>query len=93
MSEHTKGPWKVATWHYPQASLEVDREKIIVQSDHDIIAQMLRLWHPDRREKEMEANARLIANAPALLEALKSTQQRIEALQSCIPGRESRSRE
>jgi hypothetical protein len=58
MSEHSPGPW-----HYQQKS---DVYTHIVRADkHRFICQLSH--HP-----EAEANARLIAAAPELLEALKS---------------------
>lgn len=62
MTVHTKGPWEVA---------EPDRNgQAIVRAEEYEVATC---WHHclGSIEKEMEANARLIAAAPELLEALR----------------------
>ena len=69
MSKHTPGPWRVEDWQYPATG----REHVpTVQTDTDAIAEALPLWHDtEDREAERLANARLIAAAPELLEALQ----------------------
>ena len=74
MSKHTPGPWKTVARNYPIADtgdydgcwevLTGDPKKPIVQ-----------IWGDS---DEDEANARLIAAAPDLLEALKDTLQLLE---------------
>lgn len=57
--EHTKGPWKLdETWGL-----------IVSKIGHEVAA-----YHPGRtwKKEETKANARLIAAAPELLEALES---------------------
>ncbi len=62
MNQHTPGPWEVA--YYDKNG------QAVVKSEHIEIATC---WHHcvGAIEKEMKANARLIAAAPELLEALK----------------------
>lgn len=65
MNNHTKGPWKtekngVHSWHIAAINSPVNNDWIEV-------------WSPSANcgdEETMEANARLIAAAPELLEAL-----------------------
>lgn len=58
MTKHTPGPWKYTI------SAKHNRPQISGKDGHQICL----LW----RDGEMEANARLIAAAPELLEALKN---------------------
>ena len=64
MNKHTKGPWKFIPW--------MGRFMVVTDDGHgDMIAKM-----PDNRHEPVtaprnEANARLIAAAPDMLEALK----------------------
>jgi len=57
---HTKGPWVTDTSH------KADYEGITVWADGEIVAHVV----PDQHNNH-EANARLIAQAPTLLEVLK----------------------
>ena len=61
-AEHTPGPWRVAY-------LDCNRQSVVM-GEHIEIATC---WHHSvgSIEKEMHANARLIAAAPDLLEALR----------------------
>ena len=61
MSAHTPGPWKYA--HCPH-----ERRYEVWPGDGYILASVPTIA---RREKESEANARLIAAAPEMLEALR----------------------
>jgi hypothetical protein len=63
MSRHTPGPWHVA--------YKDDNGQVVVKGEHIEIATC---WHHcvGALEKEMYANADLIAAAPDLLKALKS---------------------
>ena len=72
MSKHTPGPWQVSAG-------AVDNPRLIVENDLalPICAMSLRGVHGDTRR--MEANARLIAAAPELLEALEMAEDRIES--------------
>ena len=67
MSEHTPGPW------------ETDRNNVhsaqIATIHHCLNNDWVEVWSPNAfaaSEEEMEANARLIAAAPDLLEALQA---------------------
>jgi hypothetical protein len=65
---HTPGPWRIETWIYQNA-----REVVTIQTDKDAIATACNLWRDgDDSTFEVMANARLIAAAPELLEALQS---------------------
>lgn len=73
MSKHTPGPW------YLEDAGESDRGKLV-----SIDSSPLRIiarpdWHGNH--EEYMANARLIAAAPELLEALKLCDQRMKELQ------------
>lgn len=59
---HTPGPWEVAYLDHA--------EQRVVRAEH---YEVCTCWHHSvgSIEKEMEANARLIAAAPELMEALK----------------------
>jgi len=68
MSKHTPGPWTyyLASKHYPNGS-DNDYGRIVWAIGHGEVAQT-----PGRLlDTEDEANARLIAAAPDLLEALE----------------------
>ena len=64
-AEHTPGPWRVAY-------LDCNRQSVVM-GEHIEIATC---WHHSvgSIEKEMHANARLIAAAPDLLEALNAVE-------------------
>jgi hypothetical protein len=66
---HTPGPWKADRWDIGTG--EAKRPQIVVQSATDCVAYIQTLWVPDVRHAEEMANARLIAAAPEMLEALK----------------------
>lgn len=68
MSKHTPGPWKVDS--YETVTIKAEKE--------DKIAMLTWLKGPygdlgRKSDEEVKANARLIASAPELLEALKVT--------------------
>lgn len=87
MSTHTLGTWSIEIWKYP-GSKEVSRRDGIVTivTEFDAIAQLCNLWRPDDdlaetiSKSEVMANARLIAAAPELLDALKTLIDGIEHL-------------
>ena len=57
VNNHTAGPWSV------------DKYTLCVEGSDDIA--VAQVWYDTRGLKEAEANARLIAAAPELLEALE----------------------
>ena len=65
MSKHTPGPWHVRTFDGSQWSIDAVGDLPIAQ------AQQLRPVRFDPKQNERTANARLIAAAPELLEALQ----------------------
>lgn len=76
MTTHTPGPWHVETWQYEQGK----RSEIMVQTNQDAICKVENLWCPDDRHDEKLANARLIAAAPAMLDALQFTRNLLRNL-------------
>ena len=63
MNKHTKGPWKFIPW--------MGRFKVITDDGHgDMIAKMPDNTYEPVTALRNEANARLIAAAPDMLEAL-----------------------
>jgi len=67
MAKHTAGPWKTDLWNYPHRG----QVKVIV-TDKDAIGEIYGLYREDTDSRiEEDANARLIAAAPELLEALE----------------------
>jgi hypothetical protein len=66
MSKHTPGPWAISSGDFIlQNHAAVDAPK------HGALALVVWKMEDDGRSPECEANARLIAAAPDLLEALK----------------------
>ncbi len=73
MSKPTPGPWEVAY---------LDRnEQAVVKAEH---IEICTCWHHSvgSIEKEMHANARLIAAAPDMLEALRQCLGLIESIEA-----------
>lgn len=68
MSKHTPGPWKLR--RVTRYDIRIAPES---EPEHVSIAGMA-IWGEEDRE-ELEANARLIAAAPELLEALKELRE------------------
>ncbi len=66
---HTKGPWTVDVWDYPH------KKELVVQAEQYWVASLN--WDEGKdnpytiSSEEAQANARLIASAPAMLEALE----------------------
>src|SRR5262245_43681038 len=79
---HTPGPWRVEPWVYENGK----RTVLTIQTDTDAIAQVLDLWCPDDRASACEANARLIASAPALARENAEMRQELSALASILDG-------
>jgi len=76
MSKHTPGPWKVAggpSWEETEACYH------IVDSKKGWVAQLWNKYEEDfKSREESKANARLIAAAPEMLEALEKVKEYIE---------------
>jgi len=70
MSKHTPGPWKVVEGRSGD-SIEVFAEKSICE-----------MWRRRDDSATVRANARLIAAAPTLLEALKRALGEIDSMKS-----------
>lgn len=68
MSKHTKGPWAVLTPNPLWCGRPIDDYAITVD-DHDTWICTGPTWDEDKHDESL-ANARLIAAAPELLEAL-----------------------
>ena len=65
---YTAGKWIDAPWFYENGKYR----KTMVQTDKTAVAEVLDLYRPDDLEnKEMQANARLIADAPRLAEEVE----------------------
>ncbi len=82
MSKHTPGPW-----HHTGREFNDVRD-----SDDELVAVALhlRVGQPQRSVQEAEANARLIAAAPELLEALQQALEFVDGwkeLSWCAPAR------
>lgn len=83
-TKHTPGPWRIETWNYDKAT--PPREALMVQTDRDAVAEVCNIWQNanevERRdvEAEKQANARLIAAAPALLAALVELIEQLEGI-------------
>lgn len=75
MSKHTPGPWAVQKSEDCMGRKLDDMVRwVITADDHDLWISTGPTWDPEHSE-ESEANARLIAAAPQLLEALKRLDQ------------------
>ncbi len=69
MSKHTPGPWQVGTKHHHNAC------QVYAADGQDAVCMVYDIWHhrnvDECKDCKGMANARLIASAPELLEALK----------------------
>ncbi len=65
MSEHTPGPW---CWAHNYNGLEAADRNILHYADYE--GMWLPIYGADKDRKEAKANARLIAAAPDMYEAL-----------------------
>lgn len=66
-TEHTPGPWKA------EQANGCDETAMFVTGNGCTVAACYGDWHDQAPDSEQRANARLIAAAPELLEALKNT--------------------
>ena len=74
---YTAGKWIDAPWFYENGKYR----KTMVQTDKTAVAEVLDLYRPDDLEnKEMQANARLIADAPRLAEEVERLRAAVESL-------------
>ena len=79
-AKHTAGPWRAKVWEYPDAI--PPRRELIIENGKFVVAHCA--WDEGKdnpytiHTSEAEANARLIAAAPELLEALKDCVEKIE---------------
>lgn len=68
MSKHTQGPWE---WNEDRTALVGPNKKIILQDGEGVWDLCSYMATVHDKPKESEANARLIAAAPDLLQALQ----------------------
>lgn len=74
--QHTPGPWRTDGFHGRM-------EKITPQEDRGVCVAVMPIWEAEY-EAEKNANARLIAAAPEMLEALKALAENARRLTACI---------
>ena len=67
MSKHTAGPW----WIDTAEDVDLPNHVGISADEHGLLAQVVWRMEDDERTPQCEANARLIAAAPDLLEVLE----------------------
>jgi hypothetical protein len=68
MNKHTPGPWRLEWWEYKGRPEPV----LTVRTDADAVAQVMGLWRDGADDSdERQANARLIAAAPDLIDQLE----------------------
>jgi hypothetical protein len=69
---HTPGPWQIQFWN--DSARPSRRDTPVITTGKDAIGELFNLWDEDGEDREAErlANARLIASAPEMLEALQS---------------------
>lgn len=80
MSSHSPGPWKIWSDAW---DIQVRGQADVRTADGRLVAAVFR--RNDTNDRECEANARLIAAAPELLEALRAAAR--EAAYSCTCSR------
>ena len=72
-AKYTPGPWKVEVWDYSNA--KVPRKELNIQTESNLLATLQCDFDENNSyvisKPEAEANARLMAAAPELLEALE----------------------
>ena len=76
-AQHTPGPWHVFTEDGSVGTIEAENGVVVAQ------AQQTRSLRQDLKQVERRANARLIAAAPELLEALEYFKRHIGGDASC----------
>lgn len=82
MTKHTPAPWKVQEpRHFPNR----ENTHLFIVSNNTLVSIMPELQND--RLNESAANARLIAAAPELLEALKLANKHLEAIASVYGAR------
>lgn len=84
-TKHTAGNWDVST--------HADNNDIVVRSTKGIIANLSTDKWEEMSQEQAEANARLIAAAPELLETLQRTFKRLEAFRNECLQEDSQERE
>ncbi len=89
-AKHTPGPWRIIphqTMQEDHGGETVEREFMSIESDTDMIAEIFPVYRPDPNEATLSktANARLIAAAPAMLEALRYAAELIPTARRYFP--------
>lgn len=84
MSKHTKGPWAVLTPNPLWCGRPIDDYAITVD-DHDTWICTGPTWDEDKHDESL-ANARLIAAAPELLQALQKLVECAGVSDDCAYG-------
>jgi hypothetical protein len=74
--KHTPGPWH----YHPLDPVKPESLSLRGPDDEQLAAVYLWDWEPDEMQDEARANARLIASAPQLLEALEICYQQLKEL-------------
>lgn len=74
MSKHTPGPWEIEH----AEDIDLPNHVGISADKHSLLAQVVWKMEDDERSPHCEANARLIAAAPDLLDALKTAKWMLE---------------
>lgn len=69
MTQHTPGPWSVETWPAREGD-EQKRPRLVILADGGYLTELEDTFDRETHAAQ-EANARLIAAAPEMLEALR----------------------
>lgn len=77
-AKHTPGPWII------EATPRSIAEDYVIRTEHSVVAAILPLYNED----ETDANARLIAAAPELLEAAKEAREALQPFLTEEPAAE-----
>ena len=70
MSKHTPGPWSLSDGWQPDPHAIVDTQNVYGAAPAGVVAHVVRASQDGEYSAEREANARLIAKAPEMYEAL-----------------------